>query len=239
MDAASKHDLVARAKDGDRQAFGVLVEFCHARVRLLVRLRLGAKLGRKVDVDDVLHETYLQAFRTIKTFEWRDDNSFVQWLSAVAERVILNLVRHFGAKKRNWHNCAPLSLGWPGPANGSGGGRGDIVAADVSTPSRDARREERLDRLEAALEELKPEQREAIILTRIHGLPVKEVARRLDKTPEAVSMLILRGLRNLRNIFGSTASLRLPQRGLRSRFPVDPPPGSGPSNGTAARGGGI
>ena len=77
MDSASKLDLVARAKKGDRQAFGILVELYHGRVRLLVGLRLGAKLRRMVDVEDVVQETYLQAFRGIKSFQWHDDNSFV------------------------------------------------------------------------------------------------------------------------------------------------------------------
>jgi hypothetical protein len=104
-----------------------------------------------------------------------------------------------------------------------------LLAAKGSSPSKNARRNERFDRLEAALEALSPARREAIILVWIQGLPVKDAARRMGKSPDAVSMLILRGLRNLRKILGKTNSLRLPPRSLLDRFDGGlPANGSGP-----------
>jgi RNA polymerase sigma-70 factor (ECF subfamily) len=76
------------------------------------------------------------------------------------------------------------------------------------------RREERLQRLEAALRELSPEHREVIVLSRIENLPLAEVAERMERTPVAVSGLLLRALRKLRAAFGETESFALPARGL-------------------------
>jgi RNA polymerase sigma factor (sigma-70 family) len=57
------------------------------------------------------------------------------------------------------------------------------------SPSKEMRRGERLDRLEAALRELNPDYRTAIQLVRIDGLPVKEAARRMKRTQKSVMHL--------------------------------------------------
>ncbi len=66
------------------------------------------------------------------------------------------------------------------------------------------------------MERLRPEERAALQLSRVEGLKVSEVARRLNKTESAVKSLITRSLRKLRESFGDTESLHLPNRGLDS-----------------------
>lgn len=78
------------------------------------------------------------------------------------------------------------------------------------------RRHERFDRLEAAVKKLTPEYRQVVLLSRIEGLSAKEIADRMNRSPNAVRHLIVRALRELRAHFGDTESLHLPDR----RFPV-------------------
>ena len=47
------------------------------------------------------------------------------------------------------------------------------VAASNPSPSKTARREERFDRLEAALEKLSPDHRRVIVLARIEGASIE------------------------------------------------------------------
>ncbi len=220
MHSASTANLISRAKKGDQQAFAALVELSQNRLRVLASLRLGSKLREKVEVDDVLQETYLRAYLSLERFTCRNEQAFFQWLGVIAEHVIQNLARrHVGAQKRNCSVEVPLSWMNPADADGRVTGVRDLLAAKISSPSKHLRRDERFERLATALGKLDRDQQEAIILARIHGLPLKEVARKMSRSPDAVSMLILRGLHNLRRIFGSTESLRLPPRSLRSRFP--------------------
>ena len=88
------------------------------------------------------------------------------------------------------------------------------VEARRASPSSDLRRNERFDRLENAIVSLSPEHREVVMLARIEGQPIKEIAARTGRTPAAVSMLLSRALRNLRGLFGDTESLSLPEREL-------------------------
>jgi RNA polymerase sigma-70 factor (ECF subfamily) len=61
---------------------------------------------------------------------------------------------------------------------------------------------EDLAKLEKAIDELKPEYREAIILTKIEGLSYHEIGHRLGKSSDAVRMLATRAMAELTSIFG-------------------------------------
>jgi RNA polymerase sigma factor (sigma-70 family) len=74
------------------------------------------------------------------------------------------------------------------------------------------RREERFERLEKALDSLPHDYRTVITLMKVRGLSLKDVARRMGRSPDAVTMLHLRVLRKLRAAYGeaNTESLHLP-----------------------------
>jgi RNA polymerase sigma factor (sigma-70 family) len=77
------------------------------------------------------------------------------------------------------------------------------------------KRSDRFDRLEKALEGLSPEHREVILLSRIKGLRVKEIAERMQRSSNAVSLLLARALKKMRSSLGETESLGLPHRTLK------------------------
>lgn len=237
---SSTLDLVQKAQRGDREAFEGLIQRYDARLRALIQLRLGTKLRQRVEVDDVLQETFMRAFTSIGDFEWRNNGAFFHWLGGIAENVLQGLVRyHFKTQKRTPPREVSLS------ASDSGEQPGlvkDLMHPSV-TPAKAIRRRERFERLESALDQLSKDHREVIILARVRELPIKEIAKRMGRSPDAVSMLLLRALQSLRKHFGSTASLRLPRCSLDSggedfsgrdgaQEPDDEPRGSGPDPGT-------
>ncbi len=65
---------------------------------------------------------------------------------------------------------------------------------DAMTPSVIMSRKEDLDKLEGALDALKPEYREIIILTKIEGLSYQEIGQRLGKSGDAVRKLVSRAM---------------------------------------------
>ncbi len=75
--------LIARAKDGDDQAFEALFHAYERRVYLLcVRMT-----GDSSEAEDLTQETFLQIFRKISTF--RNESAFGTWLHRVAVNVVL------------------------------------------------------------------------------------------------------------------------------------------------------
>ena len=66
-------------------------------------------------------------------------------------------------------------------------------------------------RIEHGLENLTPDYRRVILLARVDGLTTREIAERMERTPNAVKHLLGRALRRLRSEFGDTESLHLPR----------------------------
>jgi hypothetical protein len=66
----STYDLLARIEQGDEYAFTALFEKYQKRLALLIHYKLGHEMRRLADVEDVLQETFLEAFRDIKRFRY-------------------------------------------------------------------------------------------------------------------------------------------------------------------------
>lgn len=193
-DQADIAQLVGRAKAGDRCAFDELVEATRGRLAAVLRSTLSQDLHRVVEIDEVIQETFVRAFESIEGFQWRGEGSFSAWLRGIARNIVMDAIR----KKRPDHGLQVVER---------------APAGDVS-PSRAARRDERFDRLELAMEKLSPPHREVLVLSRIKGLPIREIAQRMERSPDAVKQLLSRALKALRSSFGDTESLHLPDRRL-------------------------
>ena len=189
--------LIDRAKEGNEDAFQELVERYEGQIVRLIRSRLGKRLERQIDVADVVQESFLRAFQAIASFTWQDDDSFIKWLTRIATNYLREVARR---EKRRV--IVPLE--------------NEIPSKGV-TESRAHRREERFDRFQAALDRLSPDHREVILLARVERLPVKEVARRMGRTATATSQLLWRAMQNLKDEFGDTESLNLPDRRFERR----------------------
>jgi DNA-directed RNA polymerase specialized sigma24 family protein len=85
---ASRETLVCRAQGGDRDAFEELFATYRERLAAVVRCRLGAGLRGRVEVEDVLQETFVRAFPAVARFEERHADSFFLWLSGIAVNVV-------------------------------------------------------------------------------------------------------------------------------------------------------
>ncbi len=193
-------DLVEKARASDRPAFDRLAGEVRSRLAAFVRSRLGEELRSRHEVDDVVQETLLRAYRSIGRFEWQGDGSFLRWATSIADLLIRDLAR---AAARPVNSPADLTRDFPG---------------DEFPPERGLRREERFDRFERAYHTLSPEHQEVIRLARLEGLRVSEVAERLGRSQSAVRHLLLRALEKLRAAFGEeTASLHLPPRRIDVR----------------------
>ena len=200
----STERLIELARGGDRAAFDRLAARLRDRLEGLILTRLGTTLRRQADLEDLLQETLLRAFRSIERYEKRDEDSFFRWLGGIANHVILETARRFRRE---------LIMGLD-----------DAVPAGGVTQSRAAQRDERFARLQAAFDTLSDDHRAVILLARIERLPMAEVARRMDRSPEAVSQLLWRALKKLKETFGSTDSFHLPDRQLEDRGPTDGAP---------------
>ncbi len=210
-------DRISRAREGDRAAFDDIVREHEVAVRALITGELGDLLKARVEVEDLVQESFLRGFQAIAQFQGATGAELRSWLLTIARRAVMERGRRLATQKADARREVPLgdlqsdSAGTPhAPVAG--------LESPSPTPSRVVRREERYGRLMEAIDQLSPDHRQAIVLARLQGLPVKEVARRMGRSEKATSMLLTRATEALRSLFGETESLSLPKD-------REPPPG--------------
>lgn len=84
--------LVERAQQGDKKAFGMLVEKYH---RKLGRL-LGRMIRDQAEVEDVVQESFIKAYRALHNF--RGDSAFYTWLYRIGINTAKNYLVSMGRR---------------------------------------------------------------------------------------------------------------------------------------------
>jgi RNA polymerase sigma-70 factor (subfamily 1) len=191
MHPTTTFDLLGKARQGIGDAASLLFERYRRRLAVLVRYKLGEGWRGKLDIDDLVQETMMRAYRDLDSFTYRSPGSFLHWLSAIADHVIADAVRHQGRARRH----ATEMLRFRSESNPLG-----PEPVDSLTPSRVFARAEGLKALLRKMDELPEQYREALLLSKIEGLTTEEMSERLQKPREAVSLLVFRAVRRLREL---------------------------------------
>ena len=193
--------LVLMAKEGDEAALNKLFAVYGERIRRILRLRMGGELRSKVESMDLVQDVFISALKDLENFTYQNEGDFLRWVSRIAENRIRDNIDQLHANKRDIRKEIPLSSNRQNTQD-------SFVATnepvDATTPSVVIAKRERLDKLEKAIEGLKPEYREVILLTKIEELSYKEAGTRLGKTPDAIRMLLSRALAELSRDFEKT-----------------------------------
>ncbi len=162
MDAAEKSDgaLVRRAREGDEEAFGILVER-YMRPAYAVALSVTR---RHEDAEDASQEAFVAALRRLD--DCRNPEKFGGWLMTIVRNRARNLLR-----RENLRATEPI------PESASSGTPG---------PARAAERSALRGRLMEALDELTEVQREVVLLHDLEGWKHREIAEHLEMPPGTV-----------------------------------------------------
>ena len=199
IDDQKTQHLVALAKEGDQPAIDQLCRIYGERVRRIIRFRLDTKLRSKLDSVDLVQDVLILALGGLKDFTYSNEGDFLRWLSRIAGNKLQDILKKFYADKRDIRK--EISFKQEGR---SADDRfcGAFEPVDTTTPSIIMRKKEALDRLEKALDTLKPEYKEVIVLKKIEGLSHAEIAERLNKSTNAVPMLLFRAMAALTMAYG-------------------------------------
>jgi RNA polymerase sigma-70 factor (ECF subfamily) len=176
LDPESSFALVLRARRGDEVALNDLFERYSKRLRIWAHGRLPPWARGPADTQDVVQDTLLQVIRKLDAFEPRHEGAFMGYVRQTLHNNITDRIRQ--AQRRG--PVEPLGSSKTSPA---------------PSPEEDAIASELMDRYDAALERLKPDQREAIIARIELRLPWPEVATALNKpSVPAAQMAVRRSL---------------------------------------------
>ena len=161
--------LVAKARNGDQAAFGAVYE---AVAKDLYKMALYT-LGNPQDAEDVVSETFLEAYKGIKGL--RDENSFRPWMMRILS---IRCKRRIGTYVQEKGN---IDLD-------------DYIEEGVSDTS--GQRAEVLE----ALDRLAPQERQILLLSVLQGYTMREIAQLLELPQGTVSSKLHRTLKKLRGM---------------------------------------
>ena len=166
--------MVARAQQGDAEAFGELYDHYVTMVHRYVYHRVGDR----VLAEDVTSETFVRALRRIDSlsFQGRDVGA---WLITIARNLVLDHVK--SSRYRLEVTTADMR-----DADRSTEGPEDAVLAHLTNAQ-----------LLACVKQLGSEQQECIVLRFLHGLSVSETAAIMGKKDGAIKALQHRAVRRL------------------------------------------
>jgi RNA polymerase sigma-70 factor, ECF subfamily len=169
LDPVDEADLIERCKALDRAAHDEL----YHRFRRQVAANLFRVIGDRSDLDDLVQEVFVIAFRGLERF--RGDARLSTWLYRICVNVALGRIR---TRKRR-----PTAIGVA-----------DLDAAQIDpslterpeTPDRTLERRRDQERVYRALEKLAPKKRIVLYLHEIEGRDLKEIAYLVDSNPVTV-----------------------------------------------------
>jgi len=163
---------------------------------LLARLQLDPRLAGKVDLSGVVQQTLFEAHQARREFREASGDRLAAWLRQILANNLTDEVRKILAAARNPARERSLQAA----LEASSSRLESLLAADQSTPSEHLARQEQSVALAAALAQLPEDQRTAIEMHHLKGLPLAEVGALLDRSKGAVAALLFRGVRRLREL---------------------------------------
>ena len=148
-------DIVARCRDGDREAFAELVRKYQSRV-LTLATRI---LDNRSEAEDVAQDIFVKIFQSLHDF--RGASRFSTWLYRIAVNHCLNHIRRRTRQQQTMVVTEPEDWNQESP---------------LSNPHKTLEQKERWALVQAKLQSLSPEHRTIILLRDFEGLSYEEIA---------------------------------------------------------------
>ncbi len=167
MDDVSVH-LLARWRDGDQQAAAELFDRYAKRLTALAQRRLPARLGVRVDAEDIVQSVYRSFFIAARNGRYVLERSGDLW------RLLFGITMHKVQHQVRYHQAGKRDVDLEQPAGGQNAGfslPADVAAHDPPVEEAVALS----DLLEQAMADIEPLERRMIEL-RLQGYRVGEIA---------------------------------------------------------------
>lgn len=188
-------ELLARAAQGEREAFRILVEAHQDRVLSLCR----RYLGDQEEARDAAQDVFLKVWR--KAGSYRPRGQVSTWVHRIAVNHCLNLLR-----RRKIVRFLPFIR------SGEDDEAPDLEPEDPSPgPAEVLEARSRWNATRRAIDALPESQRSVLILAKFEGLSYKEIAETLGITVGAVESRLFRAMRRLEEERETAQEIRVPR----------------------------
>jgi RNA polymerase sigma-70 factor (ECF subfamily) len=167
-------EWMARIREGDMDAFRLLVEAHQARVIGTI----SKMLGSDAEAEDLAQQVFIRVWRSAPRYQ--PTAKFTTWLFRITRNLVFNELR----RKRHFSDQSEET---PEP-----------IERAEKEPDRVLLGEELQNAIQAAINQLSESQRMAIILRRYEEMPYEEIAKVMGTSVPAVKSILFRARAELR-----------------------------------------
>lgn len=177
LDSLDDSVLMERLQEGQTDKLGLLFERYHKQLyRYFMRLTKGkASLS-----EDLVQNTFFRVLKYKKSYN--PEKKFSTWVYQIGRNVFYDQCRK---KSKNEYSVDDFSYNEP--------------STEMKTPFKE--KDERIDILKMAMDELADDKREILVLSRYEGLKYKEIGEILDCSENAVKVKAHRAMKDLKLIY--------------------------------------
>jgi RNA polymerase sigma-70 factor (ECF subfamily) len=183
---------LAAARQGSKQALGLLLEACRQQLLRLADRELDPDLRGKGSASDLVQQSFLEAQQAFDRFHGMTEEELLAWLSRILLNNAANFSRQYHREKRDIGREVPLR----------GRDADHEPPAEEPSPSGEAMAHEQAEALERALQRLPEDYRQVLQLRQREKRPFEEIGRRMNRSAEAVRKLWARAVERLQKEMG-------------------------------------
>lgn len=168
-------ELIQKAKNNDREAFGLLYDRYISPIYRFIFLRVS----ERAEAEDISHQVFLNAWQNIEGYDFRGF-PFSSWLYRIAANLVVDYYR---SHHRQTVDIEEIDESWFAVSENLGD------AADRASD---------LAQIKQAIARLEPDQQNVLVMKFVNELSNKEIAEILEKKEGAVRVIQHRAIKNLK-----------------------------------------
>ncbi|HEY7424041.1 MAG TPA: sigma-70 family RNA polymerase sigma factor [Gemmataceae bacterium] len=183
---------LSEARAGSREALGQALQAQCRYLLEIAREEIDQALQAKGGASDLVQETFLEASRDFPRFKGHSAPELRAWLRCLLLRHVAKHGRRFRKTYKRWVGCEVALEAFPG-------GRENVPAVNLETPSMDAVDGEERRLLQRALERLPSDYRHVILMRYQEGRTFEEIGPLMGRSANAVRLLWLRAVERVKH----------------------------------------
>ena len=172
--------IIKKAQNGEAEAFGVLYDHYMPMIYRFILV----KVGIREEAEDLTHQTFLKAWQNVTSAYSEKGLPFGSWLYRIAKNTVIDSYR----RQKTTYSLED----------------NETNEALISRPrfAEDLDLADNIKHAMSAISTLKPEEQQVIMMRFIEDIPIKNVARSLEKSEGAIKLIQYRAMAKLRKILG-------------------------------------
>lgn len=191
--------LLQRARLGDADCLGRLLETYSNYLRLLARMQIGQLLQVRVSPSDLVQESILVAQNAFDGFRGNTEPELLAWLRSVLAHRLVDASRFHSAGRRDYRQEQRLV----NALENSSCDMKAFLAVEADSPSKIASKREQEVILADALARLPSDYGEVIVLRHLESKSFAVIAAQMDRTIPSVKSIWTRAMTRLRKELGA------------------------------------